>query len=541
MKIIFLKLLLTGFLLFTVACSYAQSKDLSPEHIKEFLNLTEKGNKANKSGNYPLALELHTKAELIGEKYRQDEYTVVSKLNIGTAYNGMSNYGDALQNYREALTIAEKYDKFQDKSIIILNNISNIYGDEGEFALALQYYERAYKKALKLKSGFHQLLTAVNISSLYNKQSNYSEARKYLLLVREFLTTDTADSQIRELIGIYYINYAETFLLEGRPEEALKILTGASSDLADGQSRSVVCYVCSMELLSRIYDKMGKTADAIAYANKGLANAKSFKDKIGLYEQISNIYHAQKNYITAFKYRDSVVMIKDSLSASVSRGLFEANKIKLRIQDYQSEVKHNKEKQEAERMLFILIIAIGMLLFLFIYLGLRNRIIKQKQEKIIAENHQQIIDLELQNLSNNITEKNSRLSAKALYLSNRNELIEDMINTLAKIPEVSGNKNITAHIKTLRDHIKADAEWDDFIMYFEQVNPNFLRMLQEKHPQLTPADIRFICYLYMNLDLKEISSIFSITIEAAKKRKQRVAKKMELEMDDLQNYLLKLG
>jgi len=42
-------------------------------------------------------------------------------------------------------------------------------------------------------------------------------------------------------------------------------------------------------------------------------------------------------------------------------------------------------------------------------------------------------------------------------------------------------------------------------------------------------DIRFLSYLYMNLSIKEISSLLNITPDACRKRKERIAKKMGLQ------------
>ena len=120
-------------------------------------------------------------------------------------------------------------------------------------------------------------------------------------------------------------------------------------------------------------------------------------------------------------------------------------------------------------------------------------------------------------------------------------LIEEIIDSLDKIPAIKLNNNAVSHIKSLKEHLKTDDDWDDFITHFEQVNPEFLKALQDKHPQLTADDVRFICYMYMNLDAKEISSIFNITVEASKKRKQRIAKKMEIEAEAMHEYILKIA
>jgi len=93
----------------------------------------------------------------------------------------------------------------------------------------------------------------------------------------------------------------------------------------------------------------------------------------------------------------------------------------------------------------------------------------------------------------------------------------------------------------LKDHLKSDAGWEDFLSHFEKVNPAFIKTVKETHPELNGKDIRLICCVFLNLDIKEISNIFNVTYNAANKRKQRVRQKMGLDEDaSLYEYLLKL-
>ncbi|HYD90743.1 MAG TPA: hypothetical protein VEA37_04555 [Flavobacterium sp.] len=88
--------------------------------------------------------------------------------------------------------------------------------------------------------------------------------------------------------------------------------------------------------------------------------------------------------------------------------------------------------------------------------------------------------------------------------------------------------------------MKTDIKWQDFVDHFEKVNPGFLKKIKEEHPQLTQKDIRFLCYLYMNLSTKEICAIFNITPTAFWKRQQRLCEKMNLKKGQLYDYILNL-
>lgn len=534
-SIIFKKLFLaTFFLLIISSQSFAAS--LEEDAKKECGELLTKGQKYASEGNYPKALEYFAKSEIIGEKYQFNTELFVVKLSTGQAYKNISNFGDALRYYMEALEIAKKTPDLKDKGVVIYDYIGTIYNEEKDYKQSLDYHKRAYIGGKEIKLDVLRLVSGINISDVYNKLGDFKQSQKYLMEIKPLLKS--------ELHKQYWnINYAESLFLEGKVTEARKIVESILK-LTDEKNlkreEDDHCYTCIVELLSKIYDNQNNMDLAILYANKGLKHVVQLQKRIDLYEQLSKFHLKKQQPIIAFQYKDSVVLAKDSLSETIKRGLFETNKVKLKIRDYQTEVKHHKENQEAERKLFIVVIILCLLIFFFIYRALKNRIIKQRQEKIISENKKKIIDLELERLKNNVAEKNKKLSAKALYLSGRNELIEEVIDSLNEVPAITLNRNVTNHIKTLKNHLRVDDEWDDFINYFEQVNPNFLKALQSKHPQLTASDIRFICYMYMNLDVKEISTIFNITVEATKKRKQRIAKKMDIDMDTMHEYLLKM-
>lgn len=509
---------------------FGQDKPL--KGATEFDKLNNLGEKAYAGGNNSEAIKNFTNAEFVAQKNNLIRHEIVAKFNIGKVYSQISNYGEALKYYLQALNIANKHPEFKDVRLTILSNIGGLYENEKDYESALKYLTKAYNGAAEIKSSYNRYLSGVNISDIYNHLKDYKKAREYLNSIKDIPVT-------KELELVWHVNYAESFFVEGRTNEAQKIMEELLKSVDKKNEKT--CYLCVVNLLSKIYTKKNNLDKAIFYAKIGLENSHSIGDSIESYELLSQLYFKKKDYNDAFKYKDLLLKAKDSLSVSINRSLFETNKAKLKIKDYQAEVKHHLETQKAERDLFIIIIVLCLCMFFFTYRGLRSRLIKQKQEKIIAENNQKIADLEMENLNNNIAEKNRKLSANALYLSGRNELIEEIIDSLSEIPAIHLNENATATIKNLKSHLKVDDEWDDFITYFEQVNPEFLKALQNEDFQFTASEIRFICYMYMNLDMKEISAIFNITIEAAKKRKQRIAKKLNIDMDIMYEYLLKMA
>jgi DNA-binding CsgD family transcriptional regulator len=80
--------------------------------------------------------------------------------------------------------------------------------------------------------------------------------------------------------------------------------------------------------------------------------------------------------------------------------------------------------------------------------------------------------------------------------------------------------------------------WDDFKLYFEKTDPNFLLILAEKYPGLTPIDLKYCCYLKMNMSNDDIGNLLGINLESVRTHKYRLKKKMSLAKDqDLRNFL----
>lgn len=188
------------------------------------------------------------------------------------------------------------------------------------------------------------------------------------------------------------------------------------------------------------------------------------------------------------------------------------------------------------------------------YLFLQN-----KQKKKLYERDKRIINLELEKkekdkllLEKQINEleiltrleqeradkKNRELTTKALFLSSQNQLIEEIIEFLSAVEKTKDISSISRQILHLKLRLKDSAKYDNFLIHFEEVNKDFLDALQQKHPDLSSNDIRFLSYIYMNLNTKEISSLLNITTDSCKRKKIRISQKLGLESSStLYDYL----
>ncbi len=531
------------------------------QSLEQWKKVIDSGFVAMDKGNYSVALEYLMKSQIAAEKnnWHQEHFEI--KNNLGIIYLDLGDYGEALNNYLDAYTIAINH-LDQKKEMTVLNNIAVLYSIEKNFEKGKEYYLKAYDIAKAENDSKKIVMYSVNLARVANSTNDLKSGKRYIDEAMQHLKGEEPNSVARIQVEI---THAEHLLLTGDVAVAKEILFSLFEKTKKNKHKSY--HISIITHLARIFLQEGKTDKCIYYLQLALQNVKDLDMKLNILETLSEVYTEKKDFEKALSFKNRFVEIKDSLSTIHKSKLYENNKVKFEVQNYKNELHNSLEKSNTERKIFFAAVAIFIILFFLVFRMFRNRAIKQEQKKIIAEREQKIIALELEKeknenlllekhvkeienealleqetLKNEIEQKNRKLSAKALYLSGRNEMIEEIVNSLSELPDVSQNIKLKNRIKSLKEHLKTDSEWDNFIVHFEEVNQGLLSTLKEKHPDLSSNDIRFICYVYMNLSLKEISTIFNITQEACRKRKERIFKKMEIDKDvSFYDYLSKLS
>lgn len=126
--------------------------------------------------------------------------------------------------------------------------------------------------------------------------------------------------------------------------------------------------------------------------------------------------------------------------------------------------------------------------------------------------------------------------------------LDQKVDVLLKIKERLGElyPNVDDRTRTelisIVNTIKISANdyklWDDFKLYFEEINPGFLLQLTKAYPTLTSIDLKYCCYLKMNMSNDDIRNLLGINQESVRTHKYRLKKKMSLPRDqDLAAHL----
>lgn len=461
----------------------------------------------------------------------------------------MEDYGEALNLYLESYSIAIKHLTSKEE-MTVLNNIGILYIRDKKLDKAEEYLNKAFQIAIKnndsIKAGYY----LINLGAIAHDKKELQKARKHL---------EDAIYKLREQpegLFMAQIVLAENDLLIGNTKAAI---TKAQALLQSMKEENADYLINLSTIIAKGYLKESDTDSALSWAKKAMQAQPDLEMKTELYELLADIYFKKKLHDLAFRYKDSVTGAYNALNAKKNSQLFESSAVKLEVQNYKREIASKDARILYERQFFYGIVIIAFLIIVFLLITFRNQRIKNRQNKLIAQRNQEIVEFKLQKeiddnllskkkeeiaileqerLKKEIEIKNQKISAKALYNSGRNQLLQEILKSLSAEPELSANKALIKHIRALKNHIKTEDDWDDFIVHFEEVNQGFLKKLKATHPQLTANDIRYISYVYMNLSTKEIATIFNITLEACKKRKMRIVEKLGITEDiSLMAYL----
>ena len=175
------------------------------------------------------------------------------------------------------------------------------------------------------------------------------------------------------------------------------------------------------------------------------------------------------------------------------------------------------------------------------YYRRKQRLWRVEKERAMAARQRQA-ELELTRLNNerlreDIEAKNREAALSTMNLVKKNEILQRIKDELltARDPE----KNIREVLKTIDRNIDEGETWAVFRDAFENADRDFFKKIKDRHPELTPNDLKLCAYLRLNLSSKEIAPMLNISPRSVEVKRYRLRKKMNLDRDTgLTEYIL---
>jgi tetratricopeptide (TPR) repeat protein len=537
--------------------------------------------------DYSKALEYLTEVKMLAE---QNNWLDIKRQCVGRiafVYADMMDYDKAMEYHIESYNISIQLSS-KEGELTALNNIGLMCFESGKMQESLEYGEKAYNIAVELNDSLRITQLATNLASLANLMNNIPLSEKYIQIALSMLGNEKEfwESIYIELVMI------DNFFKKGEYDKAEQLALTVFNNLQDAEYESEKFQKRAYKnikpdlfiRLSTIYEKKNDLDKAISFAQEALHYNPTLKEEIRIYEQLSTLFRAKHLFDVAFSYQDSVIVKKDALSKSINNNNMEISRIKFNLLNSEKELAENKAKQKSERILFLVItVSISffavILLWVFRIQSIRNkqnnmiielRLKEEENKKLLLEQQlkeqealnlleeeriqnevneklllkQQIKEqemrqiLEQERLNQKIDTKNKQLIARALSHLDRDKLLKEVVSELSDVSQRVEEPSINSVIRKLKMQLKDSAEWDNFLVQSEQINPALFSSLKEDYPQLSANDIHFLSYIYLNLNTKKIAYLLNISDDACRKKKQRVASKMGLKVGELYSFLV---
>jgi len=309
-------------------------------------------------------------------------------------------------------------------------------------------------------------------------------------------------------------------------------------------------------LLGRAYFATGEISNALNHCKRALEGNKDLDSQYRIHKLLSEILLENHDLESVIKHKDMMTLIKDSINDKNKGVLFENSAIKFELLNYKHGLSLHQAQIEKQRTTFIEMLLLFLLLIIFLVVYFRNRQIKLKQKNELALQNKKIVELELEQEKNEkmllekqineekmrsemenehlkyeIELRNRQLASKALYISSKDQILDQIIKKLKNLPDLTKDKILQGQIELLKNNMNTKREWNLFFNHFEEINPSLLSNLKSEYPELNSNDLRLISYIYMKLSAKEIASILNITANAFRKRKGRISDKIGLDDD----------
>lgn len=506
-----------------------------------------KGEEAFLDERYSDALRLFMKAKNMAEKADSFRLNCVATYDMGVCYFMISENGEALKYYYEALTIAEKYRLGRESRSKIQNGIAGVYFEENNFDKAEELCLACYDDAVHERDSASCVTYCMDLGLIYNKKKRFGLTEKYLKECMSW-AKGSSDSSIYYKVGLTKL---EMLYLQKRYDEVLK----QGEPLCQTPYLTNSDKTVTMTYLIDIYKERGQLDKAFRLAEQASRIA-TLRNRSHLCESIAQLYKAQGNMTEALNYKDSVIVYSDSLMRIQDRRLTENSRIKIEVYKMRSEMEGELSRLTQHRQLSYLFITICVLLMVIGVLMYRSQrqksrqhaqqmqlqIEQEKNDKLVVEQRMRETELvahyQEEMLTKEIEQKKRELSTMTMFVASRNALITDLLASISDMKGSKESQQLAALANHLTQMLKDSGEHDKFLIDFEAAYPDFSVALTQKHPELSASDIRFLTYVRMNLSAKEIAVFMNVEPESCKRRKNRIAKKLGLDSSaDLYQYV----
>lgn len=429
------------------------------------------------TGETDKALEAFLAALRILELLDKHQSAALVYMNIGNVYFVLGEYAETLRYQIRSLTLYEKIGDPLGCSDV-LSNIGNTYSQLYDSTMALAYYERALALKQTLDNTPGEALLLNNIAAEYANRKNYDEAYTYMSRsLALFKSVDDRNGTAVALvnIGIFYLERHDFAAAYEHLYQALTLYQTMSEKSGE---------MNALFYLGQLSIRQGNHTVALDYLRHALDLAEAIKEKKKVYlihEYLSEACEAIGDRTAALKHYRIFHRIKEEI--------------------------FNEESDRRRRTL-----------------QLHYEVEKSRKEADIER-------LQREQLEREMELKNRELTATTMLLAQKNGILQDLyqrVRSLCVRPDKEQTERMRALLLQLESHLHSSQTWEAFEQHFTHIHGAFYSTLRQRCTTLSPAELKVCALIKLNLSMKEIAALLTITDTTVKKHRYNIRKKLGL-------------
>ncbi len=522
-------------------------------------------------GKHDLAIEQFRDGLGWAMKLGEPVYIIAMHVGMGMAYQDHGQFALARESYESALQYCDEDLMLQQSASIHIGlaGLENMRGDYvssiNHCMIALHHYERA--------GDFHGMSSALEVASgAYMTLSDFEHAIKLIqrleLIAREtgspfkqaaannLLATAYASQKDHEKALLYFqeaqrlfdlvsdqrgqcysrANVAQTLNDLGRAHEAEALVRSALH-----MSREFVFPDLEVEILPiycAIALNVGFAADIVSDLEHGIQSSIRIDFKRGqglILKCLSDVAFAFRDLQNAHQKAQEAAQI----AREVGDRVLEAQCLQ-RIAELYAAASDFKTAYEFHRQFHTLDAENNRAAA---ERNVRNMMVLLETERLQKE--RDILQQQNTHLQSQNEYKQKELSAMALHLVHKNEMLESIKHRAQNIvSEYSSEARSLADemVRQIERNLRDDTSWESFNQQFTQLHSNFVQSLSERYPKLTPMELKICSLLKIQLSTKEIAAALVLSPRTVEDHRNRLRRKFKLSKDhNLATFLSAIG
>ncbi|UZO81529.1 hypothetical protein NBT05_03415 [Aquimarina sp. ERC-38] len=447
-------------------------------------------------------------------------------------YRYSGRYGIAFDNLWEALLLA-KNRKEDIVSVEIYRDIGILYDIYSKDSLALHYLHRALSLSKSIMVSDQEVKEQIvsnyfSIATFWRDRHKYEVALTYLDSCNQVYDNGRILPYAMTDQGFCNMKVGNITLSE-------KQLVRARSYL---EKKNAPYLAMNLAFTADLKKELYQYDSAHYYYQKSLEWIRikqvHIESEPAILQKIADVHILQGNWRSAVDYLKASREVNDKLFSTTSKlneDLFEIKnkyraqleKNKITIAQQQVLIKEEDKKLTGAIILFAIILTLGTGVYIVFYQRSKfKRLSMISQHKI--EKNEAILEV-----------KNKELTGYALKVIKMQENIDFLVDLIKiKAPaEYTEYKKKYSHINT--------TTWNEFNKRFTEVNTEFYKTICNKHPELTPTELKHCALIKLNFNNYEMSKILNISLRSVHTSRYRIKKKIGLDANSsLTNYIRSL-